>query len=424
MNNNIRFDLSNYLIHFFRDIDISGPNGISLPEHMGWQNIYEDTFLPASFMLRAALRNGRLWATWSMRNGIRTIYGSSPAICFTEMPIAAFLKAGSERWKSGQAMSPFALVFPREALYRIGALPVISGVASEGVFSANYDANGNRMLPESIIPSVEQFRYVTFDIGGARNIDWTHEREWRWPYRGDLSAVNQEIQNFGIVSSWDEIPGLDFYRLGINGIGVIVETKRQAELIVSDMLTLVDSGQATAETFGFVLASKLLPAPNQLQDPASIAQAIESAMVNLQPYFSLPPEECNAFSNRFGMLVRQVEESAGFPSQGEFGGCWLWLHDNTSLLTRALLRTGRAFVTRDGRYLASLREFSDSRGLREREAMTSRLASMVKAEFGTSCCYFSVLNSDDPTEVPFYADEFNDDIGFFNCSWNAQGISA
>ena len=229
---------------------------------MGWQNLYEDTFLPASFMLRAALRNGRLWATWSMRNGVRTVYGPSPAICFTEMPIAAFLQAGDARWKSGQAMSPFALVFPKEALHRLGALPVISGVASDVNFSASYDVAGNRMLPESIIPSAEQFRYVTFDIGGARNIDWTHEREWRWPCRADFSVVNQQVQYFSTVSSWDEIPGLDFYLAGISGIGVIVETKKQAELVVSDMLTLVDSGQATAETFGFVLASKLLPAPS------------------------------------------------------------------------------------------------------------------------------------------------------------------
>ena len=300
----------------------------------------------------------------------------------------------------------------------MGALPVISGVASDVNFSASYDVAGNRMLPESIIPSAEQFRYVTFDIGGARNIDWTHEREWRWPCRADFSVVNQQVQYFSTVSSWDEIPGLDFYLAGISGIGVIVETKKQAELVVSDMLTLVDSGQATAETFGFVLASKLLPAPSQLQDPKNIAQAIASAMVNLDPYFSQPQAVCEALSNRFGELVRQVEDSEGVPSNGEFGGCWLWLHDNASPLTRALLQTGRAFVSRDGRYLAFLYEFSDSRGLREREAMTYRLANMVKAEFGTSCCYFSVLCSDDPTAVPFYADGFDEDIGFFNCSWN------
>ncbi|MHB1279862.1 MAG: DUF4427 domain-containing protein [Acidithiobacillus sp.] len=92
--------------------------------------------------------------------------------------------------------------------------------------------------------------------------------------------------------------------------------------------------------------------------------------------------------------------------------------ENASPLTRALLRTGRAFVCLI-RYLAFLYEFSDSRSLREREAMASRLADMVKAEFGMPCCYFSVLNSDDPSAIPFYAGDFDDGIGFFNCSWNS-----
>ena len=48
-------------------------------------------------MLICAIRNGRLWATWSYRNNAGTIYGSSPAVCFTEMPIAAFLESGELR---------------------------------------------------------------------------------------------------------------------------------------------------------------------------------------------------------------------------------------------------------------------------------------------------------------------------------------
>lgn len=49
MKNNIRFDLSNYLIHFFRDIDLEGGNWVALPEQMGWENIYEDTFIPSFY---------------------------------------------------------------------------------------------------------------------------------------------------------------------------------------------------------------------------------------------------------------------------------------------------------------------------------------------------------------------------------------
>lgn len=414
--NNERFDLSNYLIHFFRDIDLESGSGIVFPEHMGWQNLYEDTIFPAFFMLRSALRNGRLWATWSLRNDVRTIYGPNPAICFTEMPIAAFLEAGYSRWGAGQAMSQFAFVFPKDTLFQMGARPVISGLTSDVV--PYFDKDGSRMLPEHVLAAHEQYRYVTFNIGGAKNIDWTHEREWRWPCRADMSDINSQIEDYGQVSSWDEIPGLDFYKWGIRGMGVIVETEAQAQLVISDMLTLVDSGVADLSAFSFVLVRSILPGLDQLREPENTSRTVARAMVNLDPYFELPDIDCESYSNRFTQLVRQVERAAGAPSWGEFGGCWLWLHDNTSALTRALLRTGRAFVSRDGRYLASLYELSDSRGLREREAITSRLAEMVNKEFGVPCGYFSVLNSDDPCEVPFYADGFDDDIAFFNCSWN------
>uniref|UniRef100_UPI0038B8DF33 hypothetical protein n=1 Tax=Paraburkholderia strydomiana TaxID=1245417 RepID=UPI0038B8DF33 len=59
MKNNIRFDLFKYLIHFFRDVDLLGDSAVPMPEHMGFQNINEGTFLPANYLLRAALRNGR-----------------------------------------------------------------------------------------------------------------------------------------------------------------------------------------------------------------------------------------------------------------------------------------------------------------------------------------------------------------------------
>jgi hypothetical protein len=420
MKNNIRFDLSDYLIHFFRDVDLVGGNAIVFPEHMGWQNLWEDTFLPANFLLRAALRNGRLWATWSFRNSVRTIYGPNPAICFTEMPIAAFLEAGHARWAEGQAMSPFALVFPKAALHRLGARPVMYGLSDEYIPPSGA-GGGQRLLPESVLPLQEQYRYVSHNPNAKRNIDWTHEREWRWPYRGDISKFEAELEGYGQVSNWDDIPGLDFYRCGLEGLGLIVKTQDQAAFIVSDMLTLVDSGIAERETFGFVLASDLLPALNQLQDPVRVSQEIANAMVDLEPYFAMSLQERETYDNRFTQMVKQVEAAAGSPTYGEFGGCWLWLHDNTAPLTRALLGTTRAFVSRDGRYLAALYEFSDSRGLREREAMATRLAEMVAAEFGVPSCSFSVLNSGDPTEVPFYADVFDDDIGFFNCSWNARG---
>ncbi|MDI8752154.1 UbiD family decarboxylase, partial [Salmonella enterica subsp. enterica serovar Montevideo] len=38
LKNNIRFDLSDYLIHFFRDVDLETGSHIYLPEHCGFNN--------------------------------------------------------------------------------------------------------------------------------------------------------------------------------------------------------------------------------------------------------------------------------------------------------------------------------------------------------------------------------------------------
>lgn len=408
MKNNIRFDLSDYLIHFFRDIDLKSSNWVAVPEHMGWENIYEDTFLPSFFMLRAALRSGKLWATWSIRSHKRTIYGPRPAICFTEMPIAAFLEAGNIRWQRGEAMSQLAFVFPKKHLFKLGARPVISGLDSSQKVSTIEDEDGSRILSEDILPLKEQYRYITFNIGGSKNIDWSHEREWRWPYSGDMPTYNEE----------DELPGLNFHE--IEGMGVIVKNENQAKLIISDMLTIVDSGRAPFSTFGFVLITDLLPRTINLQDPQNIAHAIENATVDLRPHFSMSIEKSEEYTKRFSQLVSDIEQNSPVPDSGEIGGCWLWLHDNKSPLTRALLKTNRAFVTENGRYLVNLYEFCDNRSLRQREEMTTQLAELVEQEFGIGSCYFSVLFSDDPMELPFYAGEFNDEISFFNCAWNAS----
>lgn len=420
MDNNNRFDLSDYLIHFFRDIDLSSNSSIIMPEHMGWQNISEGEFLPAFFMLRAVLRNGRLWATWSERNGKSTIYGLNPAICFTEMPIAAFLEAGLKRQRAGQAMSPFALVFPKEALFRLGARPVISGLS---IGSSSYPttvSEGYRTLPEKSLPINEQYRYVTYNLG-ERNIDWTHEREWRYPYRGDMYDYNQQLKKYGMIENWYDIPGLELTKssLGVKGIGVIVNSQKQAELVISDILTLVDSGRALIDTFSFVLNSSLvLSKLVNLQDPFETSRALQESMMDLSPYFSITDKESRQYEEVFSKLAKEVENSAEMPMYGEVGGCWLWFHDNTHPCTRGLLKAGRIFVNKDGRYLAQLKEFNLSRDLKQLQNMTTRLSLKLESQFNIKSCYFSVLHSFISEQVPFYAGKHHDNISFYNTSWN------
>tara|TARA_R100000655_G_scaffold27628_1_gene56219 strand:- start:1014 stop:1382 length:369 start_codon:yes stop_codon:yes gene_type:complete len=118
------------LIHFFREIDPEDTDTPVLPENWGFHSMenWEAPFTPF-FMFRNAVRHGRVWATWAVRGGKRSIYGHNPAVCFTEMPIAAFLEAGAARARRGEAVSTFGLVFAKSGLHQIGARPVIYGLA-------------------------------------------------------------------------------------------------------------------------------------------------------------------------------------------------------------------------------------------------------------------------------------------------------
>ena len=413
MKNNIRFDLSDYLIHFFRDVDQMGSNAIEMPEHMGWHSLYEDTRFPAIFMLRAALRNGRLWATWSYRNGIRTVYGPSPAVCFTDMPIGAFVEASQIRHARGEAIGEVALVFPKSYMRTAGALPVIYGISQYPGGWPHGMGGGPRILSADVLPEVEQYRHVSDVSSSGLQIDWTHEREWRWPYRGPQSFFD------GLPpSNWFDIGGLDFYLQGILGIGAIVKTRAQAGLVVRDMLAMVDAGIAKEYTFSFVLVTDDLPSVQWIQGRQQLSQALHAATIDLDEFFVRDAATDAQIAAQFAHAVGSVETQAGPDEYGEFGGCWLWLHDATTALARSLLRTGRVFVTAQGRYLARLYEFSDGRSLRQRQEMTQHLAQIIRTNFQCESCYFAVLNSDDPEGVPFYAEVTDDAIPFFNNSWS------
>jgi len=415
--NSTRFDLSDWLIHFFRDIDLDSNNSIDYIEHFGFGNISEDTKYSALFMLRCAIRCGRLWATWSWRKNIRTIYGPNPAVCFTEMPIAAFLESGEAREKRGEAMSQFALVFPKKELFKIGANPVIYGLDDRKYWPPNGNDRSKRILDPKRLPENEQYRYVTFNPSTANPIDWSHEREWRWPYRGDLTKLEEAGKEFGLIEDSLDIPGLDFYQEEVSNLGVIVKKEKHGKWIAHDILTLMDRGLIQKSTFNFILVSEKLPESSSIINPTALSAAISSSMIALEPFFAPYNNEQERIVKIFSGLVESIEAEALEPESGEFGGCWLWLLDNTSELARALINADRIQISDSGKYLIELFEFSDSRSLQQREKMTQDLAKLVAAEFNVECGYFSVVNSDDPNRVPFYNDDHLDNHMYYNVSW-------
>ncbi|WP_029032666.1 DUF4427 domain-containing protein [Salinarimonas rosea] len=413
--NDERYDLSDRLIHFFRAVRPYEPDTPPLPEVWSGGHLCEGMDDPISpfFLIRNAVRQGRIWATWSVRGGRRTVYGPDPAVCFTEMPIAAFIEAGVARSAMGQAMSAYGLVLPKAAAFGLGARPVIYALDEPARVTDR--ADGPRLIDPTQMPEREQYRYVTYDPTGGRPIDWTHEREWRWPLRG-APAIDLDDP----PAESDDYPGFDLDRPELTGIGVVVRTSRQAEHLVADILAKVDRGDVPRDHYEFVIALDAVPRVSDLRDRAALMAAIDAARIDLSSFFAMTEEQAAPIGDAFSALVSEVENASAPSEAGEFGGCWLWILDARAELTRALLLDGRAFVSRKGKYLVRLYGFRDDRSLRQRQEMTERLAALAKERFGVTATYFSVLGSDDPDGLPFYNGDMLDERSFYNHARDAD----
>ena len=405
--NNLRYDLSDHLIHFFRQLDIEAADAPPLPEAFDQASILEDTVIYPEFLLRHAIRMGRLWATWSERSGRRTIYGPRPAVCFTEMPIPAFVEASLDRRARGEAMSSYALVFPKAAIHRAGGRPVIYGLSSGA--SASLDADGVRMFPQWALPEPEQYRFVAYDPTQPR-LDWTHEREWRWPLDGPPLATDGMSPPEAA-----EMPGLDFESPIFRGMGVIVATAEQARRIVFDILTKIDRGDVGPSHFSFVLPIQEVGSWVDLRDRGALATEIDARLVVLNEFFVGDETEDRAMLA--ALEARAVRIEATTPPDGsglrEHGACWLWLRDNRHPVTRALVRAGLVHVNRDGRYLVALPQFDGGRPLSQRERMVERLAAELTDGEGPRADRYSVSNGYGPDDIPSHMTGEFDDL-FFN----------
>lgn len=412
--NNARYDLSDRLIHFFRAVDPCHADTPLLPEHWGFGSIetWDDPFSPF-FLMRNAVRQGRLWATWSVRGQRRTIYGIDPAVCFTDMPIAAFVEAGLARAARGEAMSTYGLILPKRAMFAAGARPVIYALSGE--VSVMNRADGARLIAAHQLAPAEQYRYITYDPTAPRPIDWTHEREWRWPLR---DAPLPDPESEGLPPDIGDLHGIELDQPSLAGLGAIVKTGRQAERLIYDILTKIDRGDIDETHYDFVLALDAVADVADLRDRAALEAAIDRGRIDLSSFFQVRKARAKALRAEVVQLVRDVEASAGPPEYGEFGGCWLWITDTTHEVARGLLRTGEITVTSVGKYLLDLHEFSDDRGMRQREHMTLELARRLKQRFGLTATYLSVLGKDDPGAVPFYNGDELDNDKFYNYSNN------
>lgn len=417
MSNNDRYDLSDRLIHFFRPLIASDDSSPTLPENWGFGNIDEGEEYPAIFLLRCAIRHRKLWATWSYRKGNRTIYGPYPATCFTEMPLAAFIEASAKRSAKGQKISTYALMFKKKEVYELGARPVIYGLSDIGANLPTNNGGRERIINKKYLPLKEQYRYVTFNPASSSPIDWTHEREWRLPYYDDISEFTYKLEECGVVE-FEEIPGHDIDSYSFSEIGVIVNKKTEIPLIIHDILSLVDRGIIDKGTYRYVICSEKIKDIVALRDPKNEKKLIEESIIDIDEFFYVDNKRDSDYLFFLRELEAKVEESEGEDEFGEFGGCWLWIYDNFHPFTRALINQGKITVNQDGKYLYFPSYFSDSRSLSQREKMVKKLSKLINKKFNVNCGYFSVLNSDDPDELPFYNDDVLDNSLHYNCTFD------
>jgi hypothetical protein len=179
-----RFDLADYLIHFTRQSEKSS---------------FE--------VLKEIVTSGRINCSWSVRNSKRTIFGSKPAICFTDMPLYSFHRYVLNR-NDTTKVDFYGIAIHKTKMFQLGARNVIYGTTTENETESKDHNNDEWTNPN--LPASEQYRYMLTNINDIN--DWTHEREWRWTNhfnksKGDYLPVwiNDEYdKDFGDINFYQE----------------------------------------------------------------------------------------------------------------------------------------------------------------------------------------------------------------------------
>lgn len=243
-----RPDISDWLIHFVHDrnpiLDDSMYDDIDEPRpafrftdgepegiEYSWRlSDAEYVIEPDAYAIQVVekiLHDGHIRAGWSWRESrskglVPTIYGESPAVCMTEMPLSSLLAYAKNRAKS-QAVLAYGIALKKDEVFQAGGRQVIYGL------SGNHREISDvpRLLdPACGIGKQEQYRYVATSLGSERPIDWTHEREWRWAHPPGL-----------------EIPGLSLWlddEPTWSSIIVIVSSDDEAEDMLAFIRKLAD----------------------------------------------------------------------------------------------------------------------------------------------------------------------------------------
>lgn len=184
-------------------------------------------------VLTKIIHDGYIRSGWSFRNGKPTVYGPTSAVCFTEMPLGSLISYANNR---GKYVETYGIALKKKELFKYGGRPVIYGLSTKHQEADDIDPNyskGLRVLSSKVdIGLKEQYRYVTTNLNEPSRIDWTHEREWRWPLIDSKFGVN------GLPVLLDED-----YIIQFSDIIIIVSTLDEKKSMLELLKNMYDSGQ-------------------------------------------------------------------------------------------------------------------------------------------------------------------------------------
>lgn len=311
-------------------------------------------------ILQKIIHDGYIRSGWSFRDNVPTVYGPYSAVCFTEMPLYGLIEYARNRGLRSGYVGEYGIAFLRRELFDAGARQVIYGLSTEFKEADNTDDafydHGLRCLSESCgIGLEEQYRYVSTNLGQGKKVDWTHEREWRWPFRGG----NEGVAGLPFLLSKDW--GYQFTQL------VIIVSKDEEQVEILDQLkNMYDS---KSRNCGFEYNISLIPAIRVLSLETLANANVDMRDVRIEDVPTLQAEVrtripvSNAISTHVVEVVKEAEKVYNdaierylqehpdyITPKFNWGSAGVYTWGNTEV-TQALLDTDIARTYADGKYM-------------------------------------------------------------------------
>lgn len=381
------------IAHYFRAVDLVGT---SCPEFVpeSFPSYCDDEEWSGELLLRLAVRMHHLWPTYGVRDGIRTIQGEHPAVCFTAFSVSDLIAVRDGFTTQNGAVTQYAITFPLSTALKGGIQPVVQW--SNGQASLLDGSSLEGMMRDDVD---NQYRYIN-DQGTAASQPTMHP-EWRWRYPRNYRRNIEKIEANGFEGN--VIPGLKITQKKWSGLGIVVPDMATARRLQYDVLTLIDQGLVSEEQFDHILVCDQLPATLEGLDEEALHAAFSGACFDFKSCMAVPAFKAGLAVMDFSTHLIVLEGSTARAPEREHGGCWLWFEDNSHPYVRKLVRAGRVKPNNEGRYLASLDELDRKRDLRERQEIVLALSEQLREKYGVKSSYFSVKYSYSPDDDPAYA---------------------